>query len=228
MNRKLVFALLLILTLLASACGGGKESSTDTPKPTQPPPPPTDTPVSPPPVIPALELSAEALRSEAGGFALNYPDGWEYFDIEGSVLIYKSEKVRKEGAPSVPLVSVGSAALEGWSEMTNVQDSREMLEVAAASLAEGDEPFEIGEIEEIVIAGEAAAFVDISGEQGGEPVAGRFLAIYMGNWDVLVVSAGAAESWEAFVPTFDAMMATLSLFEPTAPVIKEPEPSDPN
>ncbi len=83
MNRKFrPLFVLLILALLVAACGG-KESPTDTPKPTQPPPPPTDTPVPPPTAIPALELSAEALRSEAGGYALNYPDGWEYFDTGG-------------------------------------------------------------------------------------------------------------------------------------------------
>jgi ligand-binding sensor domain-containing protein len=235
MNRKFrPLFVLLILALLVAACGG-KESPTDTPKPTKTPVPPTDTPIPPTatpvptdtPVststpiptdtpIPALELGSKAFRNDLGGYALNYPAGWQVLDFENMTIVYENEADLQAAVPAAPIMLLEGGPLEILSdgEMAGAQSAREMIEAVAVA-KEGDQvDFEMSEVQEITVAGGKGAMVDIAWTEEGTPVAGRAVTIHMGNWGVFIQSASVTGDWEPFVPTFDAMMESLSLFEP--------------
>jgi hypothetical protein len=240
MNRKLFFAI-LILTLTVSACGGG-ESPTDTPvpptktpvPPTKTPVPPTDTPVPPtdtpvPPTEtpePTLELEAEAFRSDMGGYALRYPTGWQILGFAGMTVVYVSEEALEADLPTEPVILIEGAPLADLSEgeMADAQSAEEMIEAIVTLQAEEGDEWEMSEVQEITVSGGTGAFADITWVEEGVSVSGRFLTFHMGDQGVLVIGAGITEKWEPFLPTFEAMMASLSLFEPTEePMIEVPE-----
>jgi len=222
MNRKLgpIFFVLLSLALAALACSGGGATATPVPA-TATSVPATATPVPPTPTatpIPGLELKDKAFRDETSGYAIHYPQGWLNLYDEGmeADVFYDSKELIEEVvegdiAPTVPVMLIMSGPLQTifYGDLDETQDAQEMLEIFVEWVDE------VGEVEEVTVAGKPAAAVNTSWTADEVSFAGRVVAIHLGDRAVIIQGAGTAESWETFIPTFEAMAASLTLFEPT-------------
>jgi len=229
MNRKLgpIFFVLLCLALAALACSGGgatdTPASTDTPVPaTATSVPATATPVPPTPTetpIPGLELDDEAFRNETSGYAILYPQGWQRFydeAMEADIFYDSKEPIEEvlygDVAPTVPIVLVMSGPLQTifYGDLDETQDAQEMLEIFMEWVDE------VGEVEDVTVDGEPAAAVNVNWVEDEVAWAGRVVAIHLGDRAIIIQGAGTAESWETFIPTFEAMLASLEISEPAA------------
>lgn len=239
MNRKVALvAALLILALLVTACGA---EPTATPAPTNTPLPPTNTPVPPtntpvptdtplptdtpaptPTPVPVSEMVDEAFRNKVVGYAILYPQGWQQSydeEMEGDVFYSGQEPIEDvlygDTIPAVPLVVILGGPLDTIlsNAMEDVQDAEEMLRVFTASLGDVGST-ELGEVQTITVGGETAALMEAQWAQEGEPIAGGFVAIHMEDRGFVILSAGQAEAWDSFAPTFEAMLESMEIFEP--------------
>jgi predicted small lipoprotein YifL len=221
MMRKLSAAVLVLILLAASlaACGS-------TPSPTAVPPTKTPAPTATP--LPGLALAAEAFRSAEGGFAVGYPEGWQNLSFGSMVVFARNEQAMQSSTPTDTLVMVEGGPLANLTmaqtDMSGATDSRKMLELALAALSSGDTTFETGEIKDVQVGGTQGAAADISGEDSDMQVAGRVVCFYLGENGVDVLAAGPADHWNEFIPTFEAMVASMTFFAPEVPT-GTPEPT---
>lgn len=194
---------------------------TDTPVPTDTPLP-TSTPAPTPTPIPVPEMVDEAFRNKVAGYAILYPQGWQQSydrEMEGDVFYGSQEPIEDvlhgDAVPAVPLVLILSGPLDTIlsGAMEDVQDAKEMLLVFTASLGDVGST-ELGEVQAITVGGETAATMEALWSQDGVPIAGRFVTIHLGDRGFVILSAGQAEGWSPFAPTFEAMLESMEIFEP--------------
>ncbi len=207
MNRKVQPAfVLLVLALLATTCGGEA---------------PTVTPVQ------VLALGDEAFRNEATGYSILYPLGWHHISKRqlGADFFYAPgepiEQIMKgDVMPTVPLVVIAGGTLGSILEggFDHAQDARGMLDEVVAGVNESED-FSEGKIQELSVANQVALAADVGWSEKGVEVAGRFVTIHMGDRGFVIQAVGTVAGWEAFVPTFEAMLASMTIFEPVPQIL---------
>jgi len=207
--------------------------------PTNPPAPPTATPTPIPPTptpipptstatsIPILEMEDEAFRNEASGYAIQYPKGWQHTfddDARGDIFYGGKEaidEVMDGDVPlSKPLVIVMGGSIEDifYKDMAETENAQEMLELVIGGM---DEDAEITPEGEVTIGDETAAAVDMRWSEDGTDYAGRAVAIHLGDWGYVIMGASPVEDWEAFAPTLDAMLDSMTILEPVKPLVTQ-------
>ncbi|MBN1485530.1 MAG: hypothetical protein JXA37_12505 [Chloroflexia bacterium] len=253
MYRCSVLTLILLLVLSIGSCGETPTAVTEptrqpptqapTSAPTQVPPtqaptsaptqgPPTDTPIPPtevPPTAPAaVGLGQEPYRSEEAGFSIAYPEGWIAFGFGPIAFIAESEAAMDADVPESPMVVVTVDNLENVYDMdlSEASNSDEMVEFIIEDL-ESQEGLDIGRVENLVVGGEKAAAVEVSGIEDEVEVSGSFVAVHLGDRGAIIIGIGTTESWNEFRGTFEAMMESVTFFAPTMvePTV-EPQPTE--
>ena len=246
MNRKFLSLLFVLftLTLLIVACGGEEPTATPAPASASATPaatatsiPPTATAPSIPPTAtpsatataispPTLELEAEAYHDEKNGYTIRYPAGWDFLAQDDGVFFFESMQAiqgMQEGtAPSVPLVIVetGPQDVVSGGGAAGAQNAVEMINLFIED-DQGGAGFEVmGEAQEISVAETDAAYVDLRWTVDQTTLTGRIVVIYMDDWGIMVIGAGSDESWEPFVPTFEAILGSMELYEPEITVVE--------
>ncbi len=183
-------------------------------------PPATDSPVpsakpttTAPPFL-ALELGDEEVRNEMGGYALRPPDGWQVASLGGELFVFENED--DLDVPSIPIIWVKGGSLETLADgdMAGAQDAQEMIQVLAERGRRQGQNFEFGELPAVSVAGERSASVNFSYSQDGRLAAGRYVAIHLNERGILIAGIGIVDAWEPFIPTFEAVLASMSFFEP--------------
>lgn len=219
----------LILLLLGAALAACGPAPQPTAVPTPVPPTKTPAPTATPTPLPGLPLGSEPFRSAAGGYTVRYPDGWQLLDLMGMVIFFPTEEVLESETPNEVLVMAEGGPLANLElvevDLSSAADSREMLTLSLQAMGQGDSTFQAGEVHEGRAGTEKAAYADISGEEAGVPVAGRLVCVHLGENGVRLVAAGPADRWKEFVPTFEAMMDSMTFFPPEVPT-PEPEPTE--
>ena len=223
MNRKLLsFFVLLIWVLSTLACLpggllGGKEAAQPTPaeisKPTTvaPTTPPEPTPA------PAAELGEEH-RSDFGGFAFQTIAGYTLEEESGSVSMEAPEADSDIG----PIIMLMGSANEESATTEELYD--EFVGEFAADT-------EISEPREITIGGVPGLVSEVSGDSEGTKVTGRLVIVAVTPTQRFIMVGGApSERWDGeLAPLFDAVLASVSFFEPTAaeeqPAMPAPAPA---
>ena len=233
----------LIAALVITACGADPTATpqppatplppTDTlPPPSPSPQPPTATPLPPTDVPPTPTDSAQPIeppdegdplfRSEATGYSILYPKGWNTFSLQGtgsdfffSPEVVIEEVLGGETLPQVPIVGIttGPVAEIYEGQLAGAETAQEVLDRLIGWVSES-ESFEAGEIETLTLAGEEAVAVDVGWSQGSDAVAGRDLVLQQGERVMVVQAVGRADTWDAFLPTLEGMLDSLVLFEP--------------
>jgi hypothetical protein len=171
---------------------------------------------------PALELEDEPFRDQVSGYSIRYPQGWQHVYLErvgGEVFFHSGEPIEDivdlRAVAEVPIVVVIAGPLGGipHPSLDGVQDARTMLEAFLAWL--GDvQGGRVGRVRTITVAGQRAAAADIRWPFLLAPdttVAGRAVAVFLGERVFFVEAAGRAEGWKAFEPTFDAILESITL-----------------
>ncbi len=203
----LVFSV-FILVLVVTACGGAQNTAT--------PEPPTVTPV------PILPLEDEPFRNQILGYSILYPQGWQQIEVKeiGTDFLYAPGEPIEEimqglVLPGVPLIVIGGGPLQTLFDggFAGMQDALEMLDEVVAGVSE-NEAFRKGEVQELTVAGQAALAVDVNWVENEVEAAGRFVAIHMGDRGFVIQAVGSAEGWAALVPTWEAMLGSMAIFEP--------------
>ncbi len=220
-----IVTILVILALTMGACGPQPAPAPTPIPPTATPVPPTATPIPPTATpLPSLALGGEAFRSEAGGYELRYPQGWQYVDFLEMAVLFESEEALAADVPSSPIVLIQAGPLAEVAEgvLVEAQDAQEMAEALVRDIAESGGQIETSNVHTLKVGGEDAVSVDISGtglDDAGTLVAGRIVTVRRGDWALVVLALSVAEAWGPFVPTFEAMMDSVSLFEPVVPTM---------
>jgi hypothetical protein len=177
---------------------------------TDSPLPPT---VTPPPSF-ALEMGDAEVRNEIGGYALRYPEGWQIADLGGETFVFENEDAFD--TLSVPIIWVKGGSLETLTDgdMAGAQNAQEMIRVLADRNRRQGENVEFGQVQAGNVAGERSASVNFSRSDEGLLLAGRLVAIHLDERGILIMGTGTVETWEPFIPTFEAVLASMTLFEP--------------
>ena len=218
MNRKFapLFALLILaLVTLACGLGGGDEEPTDVPAPTNPPAPtqapaPTDAPAPAdtpePPPAPATDLGEEQ-RSAMGGFAFQAIPGYTVEEAFGFASM-EAPDAEPEIGPAVMLM--GSAY--------GVEESATIEEIYDEFVGDLEGDMEISEPREITVSGLPGLVSDVSGDSEGTKVVGRIVIVAVTPTQrFIMLGAAPSDRWDGeLAPLFDAVLVSISFFEPAS------------
>jgi len=200
--------LLIVLILLPCACG---PTAVPTSSPT----------ASPAPLPTPLALSEDEFTSTVGGFALRYPQGWQYLAFEGTVIFFENVVALQLDVPTVTVMIEAGPLMElTMADVRQAQDAGQMIRAVADSIEIGMSSLEETAIEEIALGGQRGAAARVHGSVAGQAMAGRIVCLHQGERGTVIVGTGAAEQWEHFAPTFEAMLATLRFFPPLLSAIE--------
>ena len=170
----------------------------------------------------ALELEDEPFRDQANGYSVGYPQGWQHIYVErigGEVFYHSSEPIEDivalRAVAEVPIVVVIAGPLDDipHPSLDGVRDSKTMLEAFVAWLG-NTEGGKVGRVRTVTVAGQRAAAADIRWPFLLAPdttVAGRAIAVFLGDRVFFVEAAGDAENWKSFEPTFEAILESVTL-----------------
>lgn len=246
---RLVLALLALFLfgLVLTACGGNEaEVPTPTPEPVEEATevPPTDTPVPPtntpepsptpqpsptPEPSPTPDPAAGFIDYESaeGGFSLRYPDGWFTQELFGLAIFASAEELLDSPDPGeeggvIVVVTGETADFEGDFGTT---DPAAVLEQSTGDLGFGeDATFVEGPTATTINGQDAATAVINATSDNGTPLAGLIAIIINGDRAAVVFGATPQETGEDFLPTFQTIVNTIEVMEPT--VIEEEPPTD--
>jgi hypothetical protein len=208
MRRKFV-SILVLLVLVSStlACGlsGGKETEQPTPAETSEPAaaatavPPT--PTTPP--APAAKLGDEH-RSDMGGFAFQTIPGYTVQEEYGIVSMEAPDADPEIG----PAVQLMGGAAEGAT-------AEQLFDGFVSDLEAG---IQVSEPREVMVGGVPGLMADVRGEIEGKKIAGRVVFVAVTPTQSFgLLGAAPSERWDdELAPLFDAVLASVSFFEPSA------------
>ena len=150
-----------------------------------------------------LSILGEEHRVEEGGFAFRLVPGYQ-LDISGGMVSMLAPGVDPDTGPVFQLI--------GWknnSVKTNDQLYEELKSDPAVSVSEA-RPVEV--------AGLSGLSADIQLDNSGRAIMGRAVMVMVDPYQQFVLMFGAPESeWEAAAPYFDAVLASIEVFEIVSP-----------
>jgi eukaryotic-like serine/threonine-protein kinase len=177
---------------------------TSTPRPTQTPTPvPTSTPEPTSTPIPTLDAlpDRETYVSEGGGFSIDYPGAWTYFDEEG-LFFLSSEDMDSTGEGAVvfvmfsPVDDPDVGLWEWWSQATEEWDASEVT---------------VGEPEPLTLDGVDALFATIEDD---EAYGWLIVAISNDYTYVFLIVVTPTDIWSDYEDVFVAMLESVQFFPP--------------
>ncbi|MCP4426976.1 MAG: hypothetical protein GY803_21000 [Chloroflexi bacterium] len=208
MNRKLLLLFALLIVVLAiPACGSSDDSESvaveEAAAPTEPPAA-TEAPTAVPPTpTPSIPLGDE-YRSEEGGYAFHTIPDYEIEEFYGFVTMMGPDADPNLG-PAIGFVG-GLNEEESTLEQLFEQFQQEFV---------GDEDVQLGDAEETTIGDLPAMTADLGGNFEGETLNGRIIvALVTPTQPFTMFGAAPTESWGEFAPMFDAVLASVSFFNP--------------
>ena len=211
-NLIILFAL-MVLFLVTLSCGllPGSEDPTPTPEsevaeaePMEPPVEPTDQPPPTDPPAPDVPLGKE-VRVDEGGFAFHVVPDY-IVDVFGDMATMDTPDEDNETGPNFMLIS---DIPEGSTDLDGAFD-KFMTEMA-------NDGVEIYNQRDVNVAGSPGRMVDIKGQvEEGEPMEGR-IAVVLATPNQVFVMMGAAvpDHWPEGSDLFDAVLDSVTFFEPT-------------
>jgi hypothetical protein len=158
-------------------------------------------------------LESTPFRSEELGYTIRYPEGWQYNGAYGEVVFYESEDVLGEGFGSAPIVLIMGGLVEEmpFGSGPVPENARDIVD---AFIEDVPSDFDVGKVQDTPVGEENGACVDLSGEEEGKNVTGRVCAAISGVRGFVIVAYSPTEAWGGFKSTFDAMLGSMTFFEP--------------
>jgi len=169
-------------------------------------------------VLFAPDLSQYVLTEthQGQGYAIGYPTDWQVRSTGDVTVIFESQAVLQEEAPSVPVVQIDAGPLERILDGIAAQatNATEMLEaVGETKRAEGAE-LQMGGIQEITGGDEPGAAVSITWLENDVATMDLAFALQRGDWGIVIQAVGTLEGWQDFAPIYGEMIESLALDEP--------------
>lgn len=150
-------------------------------------------------VVPLSAPATDSLRMllpEKGGqplLSMRYPEGWQYESGERGILFYPREQWNRR-APSWLLLWV------------QVDPPGELLSTCQQLVA-SDDPLVHRLRAGRILVREVRGYVE------GTAGAGRTACVYLNDRIVVVMGTGELGTWQGFLPTFEAMLESITFFE---------------
>lgn len=158
-----------------------------------------------------IELADEPFVNEAKGYSIAYPDGWQSLDMDFAVAFAPDLSAAVSG--DLPMAMIVMAdTIEDFLDGALVGITEDQLEaVLAMSSSFVGEDMELGEVESFSLNGLSAtgASAEMVADDGS-PMAGYVVLILGDTHAAIIVAAAPADQWEAFQPTFVAMLDTFT------------------
>jgi len=151
-------------------------------------------------------------RNATGGYSLLYPEGWYYTEDETTVIFAESEEASEAALGEAPMIMFIVGPLSEIAESLGLEEITDPV-AALEAMAENLEA-EMGEIETGTIDSYPAALTEMSGTQEGTPYRGAIAVVLVEERAVYGVALAPPDQWDAFRPTFIAMINSLLFFEP--------------
>ncbi|MCA9921002.1 MAG: FxLYD domain-containing protein, partial [Anaerolineales bacterium] len=214
LSRDTLLILALVFSLLVSCKPTAEE---EPPTPTNPPaateaPSATAVPTASP--TPEIPLGDE-YRSDDGGFAFRTIPAYEVEEFSGFVSMM--------GPNSDPNLGPAIAFIGGLNDESATLE--QLFEDFQQEIV-ADEDVRLANEHETTVGGVPGMTADLNGNVDGKPVNGRIVvALVTPNQPFTMFGAAPEASWNEFAPMFDAVLASVSFFEPVAgvaPPILEP------
>ncbi len=170
------------------------------------------------------ELAAEPFVSQTKGYSIAYPEGWQAMDMgEMAIFLEDIAAMSGDGVPTAVVVMAG--AIEDFLGGALADVSQDQLE-AVLTLASGQmgEGMELGEVETFTVNDLSAVGADLTGTaDDGTSIGGYVSLVLSDSQAAMIMAIIPAEQWEAFQPTFLAMLDTFTFTGATA----TPKPTEP-
>jgi len=170
-------------------------------------------------------------RVEALGFSVGLPEGWltvdsASFGILGGPVQFTAATEDRAGMNAlVETIERGGFSLGGPTFIGMVLPLAEMPDilvnprVVITMMQEQGPPGDLtyGRVRKTTVGGEKAAYSDFTFDdpETGESLAGRMVAVVWSDQAGVFFGVAPQEDWEAYAPTFEAMIASVELFEPS-------------
>jgi serine/threonine protein kinase len=170
-------------------------------------------------------------RVEELGFSVGLPEGWltvdsASFGILGGPVQFTAATEDQAGMNVlVDTIEQGGLSLGGPTFIGMVMPIVEMPDIlinprVVVQLMQEQGPsgeLTYGRIRNATVSDEKAAYSDFTFDdpETGESLAGRMVAVVWSDQAGVFFGVAPQEDWEAYAPTFDAMMSSVELFEPS-------------
>ncbi len=229
-HKHFLRSVLLILTLavlaggLLAGCGSAAEEATAVP--TNPPPtltavPPTATAVPPTPTTapsptPSVRLGDE-YRSETAGIVFNAIPDYDFED-DDEIILMLAPGADPDMGPAVAIFNDAS------DEDTTLEA---LFESVRQDFSEGNPPAALSHQADTTVDGLPGIAADITVVVNGEEMNGRLVVVLVTpTRGFSMVGAAPKAQWDDLAPVFDAVLASVSFFEPAAADLNlSPEPT---
>ena len=196
-------AAIITLSLAALAClgtgllpGGGGE---------------TDQPAAP------AEPLTQTHRNESAGFSMDLPEGWVTQTFLFISMAAPSQATLEAEGPTTVNEPIVLAIVGPASDLAGEASSPEELAdlmLAGLGLLDDDDQVTADQAQDLTIAGQPASAVNITISEAGETFEGRAVTMLGTERAGFFMAAAPQGQWADFAPTFDAIVASVQLFEP--------------
>jgi len=207
-----LIVLMLAIAILACSLGGDAEPEPTTPPPTEPaaeptkPPEPTTPPEPTPEPAPSL---GDEYRSEDGGYTfLTIPD-FEVTEFIGFTSMIAPDD------DNVIVAVMGSIN----------EESMDLEQLYTETIGDFDEDIEFSDRWDVFVDGVPGLAVDLSGTEDDIEMGGRIIIVAVtSEHGIQIFGAAPSDRWETEIePLFNAVVDSISFFEPTPISFEEDE-----
>lgn len=163
------------------------------------------------------ELADEPFVNETKGYSIAYPDGWQSMDLDAMVIFIKDFTSMGSGAMTAVIVMADT--LENFLDgaLVGIPEDQLLDVLAVAAGSQMGEDMELGEAESLTVNDLSAVGAEItSTADDGSPIAGYMVLVMSDTHAAMIIAVTPADQWEAFQPTFWAMLDTFTLGGETA------------
>jgi hypothetical protein len=147
------------------------------------------------------DLLGDEYRSDAGGFTIRQPNGYELIDRLGIIQIAPPDTDLEVG----PMIMVVGGLNESESTLN------ERYEVAKKESG----GYAYGRPEKITVGGFDGLTSDVTGSKNGQALKGKMVLVMVTPLQMFAMLGAAPENrWEEVAPVFDAVLNSVTFFEP--------------
>jgi hypothetical protein len=171
------------------------------------------------PAVSAVKLQGEIHYDAEHGFAIVLPEGWQaaVSTKDDTTYMANSEAVWKADLPPAPMVIVVTGPLDTLfgGAIAKARTASDVLMVAAGALGQ-NWTVKVGTPAEMIVNGYPAAsgIIEDDKPERRPQLKGRCVSVLLQGRAAVLWTIGPQAEWQAFAPTFDGMLASVTFPEP--------------
>ena len=168
-------------------------------------------------------LVSEPFIEQKQGYTIRYPQGWMYRweDHGDAVHFFEEDKADQYNIVPGPTVVIAVGPIEAFDEADKTADAQTILKAFLQGQSfnfnskSGSREGQVEKVEQTTVDGKDAAVATLKGTEAGTNFAARFVFVHTGDRGAIILGVGQDELWEAFNPTFERMLASMTFIKPS-------------